>query len=60
MLYALPFGLSYATPRSNLYFTMFKEMSALDRSGYKMKYMNLGDVEITSENYKEVSSHFKW
>jgi hypothetical protein len=59
MLYAFPFGLTFASVNSSKKAVdTFHEMYALDAS-YKLFYMNLGDVELTLDNRAEISSHFQ-
>lgn len=61
MLYAFPFGLKFASYKSSKkHADIFHEMYALDPSRYKILYMNLAGVELTSNNREEIVSHFQW
>lgn len=60
MLYAFPFGLRFGSVCSSKKAAdIFQEMYALPASRYTLFYMNLGDVELTSNNKEEVASHFQ-
>lgn len=62
MLYAFPFGLRFTqVSSSDVALQVFREMYALHKDKYTLIYMNLGDVDdLTPDNYKEISSHFRW
>jgi hypothetical protein len=60
MLYAFPFGLRFASVNSSKKAgDIFHEMYALPASRYAILYMNLGDVELTSNNRAEMYSHIE-